>query len=389
MTRVCSSRIPGTLGTVLAAVAVLATAAACGTPDEIVLDLTSAERAIEYPAEIIDVNPSAHIGLELVQLYGASDSGDGPLYRPTAIDVDEEGNVYVLDGGNKKIVVFSADGELVRTMGREGQGPGEFQQPRGLAVVNGTTFALVDRARMGAWDSNGELLSDQRLPKSYPHQDLYALDSGTLITSYPISPNSPGEVVDSYVPQVIVGYDATASLVREYATTPRLFRLAGVTTPGPHPTSIYGVDRAGRIYVSAGATYDVIAIDADGHRPWHLGVDVEPQRWTEDDTDMVLASSRVPIGRSDYIWPEFLPALQALKVDGHGHLYVYRYMRRDPDMTRRLADVFDRDGRHLFSGTLDAVPWRTARSDLVYAIVEDEASGGNMVAAYRIVEPFK
>lgn len=388
MTRVSSRRIPGTLGTVLAFV-VATTAAACGTPDEIVLDLTSAERVIEYSAETIDVDPSAHIALEPVQLYGASGSGDGPLYRPTAIDVDEDGNVYVLDDGNKNIVVFSADGELVRTMGREGQGPGEFQQTRGLAVVNGTTFALVDRARMGAWDSNGELLYDQRLPKSYVHLYLHAFDSGTLVTSYPISPDSPGEVIDSYIPQVIVGLNATGSFVREYATTPRLLRLAGVTTPGPHPTSVYAVDRAERIYVSDGATYDVIAIDADGRRPWHLKVDVEPPRWTENDTDRALASRRVPTKRSDYIWPEFLPPLQALKIDGHGHLYVYRYMRRDPDMTRRLVDVFDRDGQHLFSGTLDVILWRAARGDFVYGIVEDEASGGNVVAAYRIIEPFE
>ena len=374
----------------VAALALLAavTSTACSArPEKIVLDL-SAERVIEYPAETIGVNPSAHISLEPVQLFGASDTGAGPLYRPTAIDVDENGNVFALDDGNKNIVVFSAGGVLLHTMGREGQGPGEFQQPRGIAATTEITFALVDRARIAAWDDGGDLVFDGRLPNSYPRMSLDAFDDGTLVASHPMSPNSPNDVIDSYIELVIAGYDAEGSMVREYIRTPWLFRLAGVTTPGDLPNSIHAVDRSGRIYVSDGATYDVLAIDTDGSRPWHLRVDVDPPTWTEADTDSVLASYRTPITRSDYTWPEFLPTLRALKVDGHGHLYVYRYLRRGSDPAQRLIDVFDRDGRHLFSGTSDPVPWQAARGDLVYAVAEHEASGGRIVVAYRLVEPF-
>ena len=374
--------------TAILAVAGAAILGACGVPDEIVLDFSSAERVIEYAAETIDIDPSAHIALEPVQLYGASETGAGPLYHPVGVDVDEHGNVYVLDGGNKNIVVFSANGELLRTMSREGQGPGEIQQPRGIAVANGVTFAMVDRARIAAWDDGGDLLFDGQLPNTYPRMDLDSFDDGALIASHSMSPRDPSDVIDSYIELVIASYDAEGSIVREYIRTPWLFRLAGVTPPGDHPTSIYAVDRTGRIYVSDGATYDVIAIDADGSRPWHLKVGVEPPRWTEADTDTFLASRRVPTKRSDYTWPAFLPMLRALKVDGHGHLFVYRYMRRSSDTIRRLVDVFDRDGRHLFSGSFDSILWRAARGDLVYAIAEDEASGGEVVVAYRLVEPF-
>ncbi len=40
---------------------------------------------------------------------------------------DDEGNLYLLDGQLSEIQVFDPSGELLRTIGRQGEGPGEFQ----------------------------------------------------------------------------------------------------------------------------------------------------------------------------------------------------------------------------------------------------------------------
>lgn len=40
---------------------------------------------------------------------------------------DKDGNVYLLDGQLSEIQVFAPDGEWLRTIGRQGEGPGEFQ----------------------------------------------------------------------------------------------------------------------------------------------------------------------------------------------------------------------------------------------------------------------
>lgn len=81
---------------------------------------------------------------------------------------DADGNIYLLDGQLSEIMVFDPAGELLRTVGRRGEGPGEFQNgadmywgPQGqLGVVQawpgkivmltpegdpGTTFALPFR----------------------------------------------------------------------------------------------------------------------------------------------------------------------------------------------------------------------------------------------------
>ncbi len=54
-----------------------------------------------------------------------------------AIAVDEDRNVYVLDGQARHVRVYDSDGTYVTTLGRDGEGPGEFKVPIGLAISNG------------------------------------------------------------------------------------------------------------------------------------------------------------------------------------------------------------------------------------------------------------
>jgi DNA-binding beta-propeller fold protein YncE len=71
---------------------------------------------------------------------GTSGRQPGELGDPRGIEVDRWGNVYVADHGNARVQKFSPDGELLALWGRNccdastGSGPGEFWEPRGVAV---------------------------------------------------------------------------------------------------------------------------------------------------------------------------------------------------------------------------------------------------------------
>jgi len=49
--------------------------------------------------------------------------------RISAIEVDDEGNILVLDYSDCRIQKYDKEGKYLRTIGRKGEGPGEFQRP--------------------------------------------------------------------------------------------------------------------------------------------------------------------------------------------------------------------------------------------------------------------
>jgi len=86
------------------------------------------------------------ITLEPVRKLGDIDSTDPntAFYMPAAVAVDAGGNLYVLDIGNNRIQKFSADGKFLASIGRFGQGPGEFNYPSWLDLDGAGNLYVTD-----------------------------------------------------------------------------------------------------------------------------------------------------------------------------------------------------------------------------------------------------
>ena len=342
-----------------------------------------------YGPETVERDRSQNIALRVARTYGSTEAEDeGALYIPLHVDFDADGNVFVSDNGHKAIVVFSEAGEFLRRIGRPGQGPGEFTVIRGMAVAGGAVYALGGPHRLSVWSTDGTLLRDVHTPLLF--RSVEAFDDATLVVTY-----GSNDFADTagYESVVIAGYRDTVDGLQEtnqYVTIPQLSRVSS-TPPVDLPDSIFALAGDGIIYWSETREYEVTA-SAESRELWRLRVAVEPERVTDEDVDDALSHARIPVTRSSYTWPETFPVLRYMAVDGHGHLYVYPWMRRRvrnlPSVTTVPVDVFDRSGKHIFSGTIDKQPWFAGRGDLVYAIDEDEASGGRVVVAYELIEPF-
>src|SRR5688572_19593750 len=70
----------------------------------------------------------------------------GPFNRPTNLAVAPNGDLYISDGyGNCRIHHFSPKGELKRSWGTPGGGPGEFHLPHGIAASSDGRIWVCDR----------------------------------------------------------------------------------------------------------------------------------------------------------------------------------------------------------------------------------------------------
>jgi 6-bladed beta-propeller len=83
------------------------------------------------------------------------------LNKPLELRVDDQGRAYVMDWGDVTIKVYDADGGFLRTIGRQGQGPGEFGMGSWFELLSGGKLCILDgrQNRVTIMTTDGQYLS--------------------------------------------------------------------------------------------------------------------------------------------------------------------------------------------------------------------------------------
>ncbi len=88
-----------------------------------------------------------------------------PFHFPTNLALAADGTMYITDGyGNARVHVFSPDGQLLRSWGEPGNGPGQFNLPHGIALDTEGKVYVADRenSRIQVFTSEGEYVTEWR-----------------------------------------------------------------------------------------------------------------------------------------------------------------------------------------------------------------------------------
>ena len=119
----------------------------------------------------------------LVEEMRLGEYGSGvDLTSVSDLVVDREGNVYLAQNTESLVRVFSADGRLLHTLGRDGEGPGEFRNPIRLGWLADTLWVFDQRlGRTSLFGSDGEFLT------SFP--------SMVDVERFPLIPSGPSAVL--------------------------------------------------------------------------------------------------------------------------------------------------------------------------------------------------
>ena len=94
---------------------------------------------------------------ETTRIHGVEGT-ESELINPRSLAVDSWGRVFVVDQGPEVIKVYAPDGTMVRTIGREGAGPGEFRVA--FIAIRGAHLVVFDpsTARTSVFDTSGVFL---------------------------------------------------------------------------------------------------------------------------------------------------------------------------------------------------------------------------------------
>lgn len=179
-----------------------------------------------------------------------------------------DGRIVVANGGTADLRYFGPDGRHVKTSGRRGGGPGEFQRPGPLFVLPGDTVLVADAAarRISALDESGafvrEVATSPVSGAASPFAPIGRLADGTLIGISPLI--GPPDNLDSGVQRP----DVAIIMVSQAATSPGGEAMDGADAVAPKRDTIMqvpGAERFIRVQASRG-TIGSISIETPPFR---------------------------------------------------------------------------------------------------------------------------
>jgi len=288
------------------------------------------------------------------------------------IAVDDQGVIFALDQRKPRVDVFSGDGSHIRSIGRRGQGPGEFQTPFFIALAPAGELMVGGMDKLSFFDHSGGFLRSQENTVQ-PIAFLKYLDNGDAVGTR--------MVMDEQKPRyevVLCGSDIKTKAV-----------LA--SSPMPDPSSKYAlfgsvtrwdISSGGEIICGSGeGEYRLNVFDAGGRLVRTVLKEYDPVPVTDLDIGRQMKQHGFQ-SRDEVTFPRYLPPIWWIYADEDGRIFVSTW-QRDPDSGVALFNIFDPEGRYLCDYRIPGEPL-VLRDGKLYAIVQDE-EGIQYIKRYRMI----
>ncbi|MDR9419399.1 6-bladed beta-propeller [Gracilimonas sp.] len=320
--------------------------------------------------------------------------------------VGTDGNIFVYDSpaGDPVVRMFDSEGSFIKYIGREGRGPGEYDNIEGIGTFPDGRLAIWDigNQRINVYEPNGDFiesfLASSGLHSSYKtfevdHEGNFYLkamffdrenpqnNTNSPKAWYKISPS--GELVDTlHVPQE--EGDFPQSFV--------IFTDAGAGYPF-NTRMLENFSSSGYVITAVNNRYEIVLHKEEG--PVLIQREYTPLEVTSEEEEQWEGFKKGfgSAGHSiESSIPDEKPPFKDLLTDSQGRIWVWRYTKSQPVDGDRIQvweppvfDVFNPDGSFYGNVTLpmDAV-FLEAKDDKVWAVFTDE-DRVEYVVRYKLV----
>ncbi len=265
------------------------------------------------------------VTLEPVRVLGDVDTTDENLafYMPVNIVLDAAGNMYVLDSGNHRIQKFDPAGKYLATIGRQGQGPGEFYYPSWMSL-DAQGFLYVsdpNNQRVQVLTPDGKDHKTIKLLETGAG-DVFWTKSGQLIMGQPRMRFmiNPDEKKPTALPKIVKVLDGEGKLLREFGE-PRDFDDELLNNGGNEIN--LAVDGDGQSYLVFPVQNRIDKYAADGRLLWRADRELPYSMEIKEKGKIERQGGGVSIRM-----PQMNRCASGVAVDGKGRIWVVTMTRQ-------------------------------------------------------------
>ncbi len=287
------------------------------------------------------------------------------------IAVDDEENIYVLDRKEVHIKVFDKHGEYLRTFGKKGQGPGEFNIPSGILITPQNEIMVEDSRVLHFFTFQGEFIKSLSAAKVQFFART-SMDSQSSI----------------YAMTATINMEKGTSLYELKKFDPNLNFLNTVASiPGPEagkpfdpfiPLFLWKIGENDNIIYGYQKNYEFLFFDPEGKLIKKIIKDHTPVKITEEEKEESPGDSLPPL---KYALTGFHTAFFTFSLDEEGRIIVQTWEKTE-DREQHYYDVFDPKGIYIARVSFKFRPqiWKNHK---LYTIEEDE-EGFQRIKRYKV-----
>lgn len=320
--------------------------------------------------------------LEKVLTIGLEEGDNNYIfYKIRGIDVDSEGRIYVLDGGNHRIQVFDKDGKFLKTIGKKGQGPGELNKPTSISLGSDGKIFITEYlpAKITCFNfTDGKYINDFMLNEGA----LLSLqvDNNNLnveVIKLRVQNNKPNEVLEI---DKLNEFGDFIKKIEELNEPMKLQRSGNFYFASDYePKFTWTVDLTGKIYTGIGNKYEISMYDTAGILNVKFGRIYKQARISSKEKNKELEKLPKHL-RNKIKVPELKPVFDRIISDDNGNIWVHIF-EKDKNGLEQF-DVFNAEGIYLKKVILKDRPL-LIKNGFAYAITKSK-EGFDIIKKYKL-----
>lgn len=312
-------------------------------------------------------------------IIGKSNGDENYIFSDLrSIQVDTEGNIFALDSKEGKIKVFDKDGKHLRTFGKKGPGPGEWQVPSRMHLTPDGRLVILDTGnnRIAFYSPQGESLSEISTARWQFLQ--LRVDSRSYIYADNLNFNNKG------VSQKLLKFDPGLNLLATVAENQGDMKLPRINIMTDR--FAYDLIPGNQLAWAYTTKYEIQIMNLDGKMIRKIVKDYEPIGITERDKREIIEERYGEEGPPQGIILEF-PAhfypIYSIVGDEKGQLYICTHEKDSKG--NYVIDVFNNEGVYSAKFSLPAVDTLSVvKQDKLYCLVEENEEGIPQVKRYAL-----
>jgi len=313
------------------------------------------------------LNPELQIIFEEDLTIGAKEGDENYMFgNQVFVNTDDDGNIYVTDGDRRTVRKYDSDGNFLQSIGRLGQGPGEFQDMSEVRFNSEGNIYLNDlkTQRLSFFSKEGNYLKGIKFPTRFERVVI----------------NSKGFFIARSVDNVELGkgkkwdyfyglFDENFNLMAEFLRLPQEANVNknnskdsiaqvladSLSERAFQPYVNYVLDNNDLLYFGYPENYEIKVYSSAGKLRKIIQRDFEPleiagrdKEYFEQNQSLQLGN-KMPAGEEKKVfelvkYPKYKPAYERFTLMENGWIFVVVDSLRDGST---LVDIFNKDGEYL------------------------------------------